>query len=66
MNTAMFVCLIISEGDNTLMNQLITDNSETAGTIIYPCLIALGKDKHFIASITVKPSDFDINEVRNH
>ena len=37
MSSGIFVRLIISEGSNTLMNQLIiiTDNSETAGTIIY-------------------------------
>ena len=60
---AIFVRLIISEGDNTLMNQLInvTDISETAGTIIYPRLATLGKDKRSIVSITVKPSESDIN-----
>ena len=67
MSSGIFVRLIISEGSNTLMNQLIiiTDNSETAGTIIYPRLTSLGKDKRCIEAITVQPSNSDINEVRD-
>ena len=67
MSSGIFVRLIISEGSNTLMNQLIiiTDNSETAGTIIYPRFTSLGKDKRCIEAITVQPSNSDINEVRD-